>query len=67
MRILPQHDLVLLELRPGQVALVVIADQHVPGRHRAAVTTCLAGAPLNHAGAIAAAPERVSSGVNRVL
>ena len=65
MSVLPQHRLVLLELRPGQITFVVVANQHVPVRHSAAMTAGLASAPVNDAGALASAPKCIRASVDR--
>src|SRR4051794_24175764 len=67
MRVLPQECLVLLELGPGQVALVVVADQHGPVSPLATMAARLARSTLDHAGAVAPTPEGIGAGVDRVL
>lgn len=49
-----ERPLVPLELGPGDVALVVIPDQHVPGLERLAVAVGLAGAAVDHGDALLA-------------
>src|SRR5262245_2726313 len=53
------HPLVLLELRPADVAGVIVLQQHQPLRHRPAVTASLAGAAFLDGRALAMATERI--------
>ena len=59
--------LVPLELGPADVAVVMVADQHVPGRARPAVAVGLARSPLDHDHPLLAFAVDVGAGIKRVL
>ena len=67
MRVLTQRSLVLLETLPGDVALVVVAQQYSPVGHRALVAFGLPRPSGDDPGSPCGPPEGVGPGIDRAL
>jgi len=59
--------LVVLELRPVDVALVMVLQQNLPLLHRLSVTVCLSHVPIDDLGSTLVLSIRVGTGVEGVL
>ena len=66
-RVLEKHALVLGEPLPGDVALVMVADQDVPVGHGLLVAFRLHGTAVDDARPFGPAPEGIGTGVDRVV
>src|SRR5271166_3397303 len=65
-RIVGDHPLIPLELRPGDIALVLVLEQHVPFGQWAAHAAPHALAALLHADLVRGSPENIRAGVDGV-
>jgi hypothetical protein len=66
MCILRDQLLIRLELLPADVSWMVIAQQHIPRRHRLGVPIGLAGASVANAGALGFPAEHIRPSIDRM-
>src|SRR5262245_41029695 len=62
-----KQRLIALELRPADVALVMILDEHLPRAHRLVVAIALTRTTIDDRGALLALPVRVDAGIEGIL